>query len=76
MIDGSTAGILPEKMLEKIKAMQAKMHFRREFSHPEPVMQLHVNLDHLRSKYCCTCSTTCCGCIDFDLHSVIITFKT
>lgn len=29
VIDGSTAGILPEKMLEKIKGMQAKMHFRR-----------------------------------------------
>ena len=29
VIDGSTADILPEKMLEKIKAIQAKMHLRR-----------------------------------------------
>ena len=26
VIDGSTAGVLPEKMLEKIKAIQAKMN--------------------------------------------------
>ena len=28
VIDGSTAGVLPEKMLEKIKAIQAKIHVR------------------------------------------------
>ena len=28
MIDGSTGGVLPEKMLEKIKSIQAKIHIR------------------------------------------------
>ena len=28
MIDGSSAGALPEKMLEKIKSMQPKIHVR------------------------------------------------
>lgn len=28
VIDGSTAGVLPEKMLEKIKAIQSKIHIR------------------------------------------------
>ena len=28
VIDGSTAGVLPEKMLEKIKAIQAKMNLK------------------------------------------------
>ena len=28
VIDGSTGGVLPEKMLEKIKSIQAKIHIR------------------------------------------------